>query len=249
MSAAAGADPRPGSELAVVGFDTATEDTAVCVARGGEVLHESLLGLSEKGGPLHTTALLGEIERAVPEGGGWGSIGAIAVGMGPGSFTGLRVGMSTAKALGLSCGLPVRGVCTLDAFGAALGEVAGGASRLAVIDARRGEVFAALYGPNGERLWEPLVSPPAALAERVAGLAEPPLAAGSGAVRFRRELADRGVEVPEDVDPVHRIAARHICALAATGTSGDEPEPAAPIYLRPPDAQRWRERDTSQTAK
>jgi tRNA threonylcarbamoyladenosine biosynthesis protein TsaB len=242
-------DPDTGSEPAVAGFDTATEDTAVCVARGGEVVYESLLGLSEKGGPLHTTALLEEVERAVAAGGGWQSIGAIAVGMGPGTFTGLRVGVSTARALGFSCGLPVRGVCSLDALGLALGEVAGASSRLAVIDARRGEVFAALYAENGERLWEPLVSPPAALAQRVAELEEPPLAAGSGAIRFRSELTNRGVEVPDDVDPVHRIAARHICALAVTGTGGDESGSVAPIYLRPPDAQRWRERDTSQTAK
>jgi tRNA threonylcarbamoyladenosine biosynthesis protein TsaB len=249
LNAAASADPGSGAKLAVVGFDTATEDTSVAVARDGEVLCESQLGLSEKGGPLHTTALLEEVERVVAAVGGWKSIDAIAVGVGPGSFTGLRVGVSTARALGFSCGLPVKGVCTLDALGLAMGEVAGASSRLAVIDARRGEVFAALYAPSGERLWEPLVSPPDSLAQRVTELEESPLAAGSGAIRFRGELANRGVEVPDDVDPVHRVAARHICALAVTGTSGDDAGPVAPIYLRPPDAQRWRERDTSQTAK
>jgi tRNA threonylcarbamoyladenosine biosynthesis protein TsaB len=233
----------------VVGFDTATEDTAVCSVRHDEVLYESQLGLSEKGSPLHTTALLEEIDHAVDAGGGWESVGMIAVGLGPGSFTGLRVGLSTAKALGLSCGVPVRGVCTLDALGRGLGEVAGGSSRLAVIDAKRGEAFAAFYAPNGERLWEPLVDSPSALAERVGALAGNPVGAGSGAVRFRGELASRGVEVPDDVDPVHRVAARHICALAVAGKNGDGSGLVAPIYLRPPDAQRWRERDTSQTGQ
>jgi tRNA threonylcarbamoyladenosine biosynthesis protein TsaB len=115
-----------------------------------------------------------------------------------------------------------------------------------VLDARRGEVFAALYSPGGERLWEPLVLAPADLAERVAALPDPPLAAGSGAVRFRDELVGRGVEVPDDADPVHRVAARHVCALAAATGGADPP---APIYLRPPDAERWRERDTFQTAE
>ncbi len=230
----------------VVGFDTATDDTAVCSARSGEVLHEALLGTSAKGGPLHTTALLAEVERAVDAAGGWSEIERIAVGIGPGSFTGLRVGVATARALGLSRGLPVSGVCTLDALGLALGERAGGDScRMAVVDARRGEAFAALYSSSGGRLWGPLVIAPAELAERVAELSKPLLAGGSGAVRFHQQLAGRGVDIPDDADPVHRVAARHICALAASGANGvDTAGPPAPIYLRPPDAERWRERDT-----
>jgi tRNA threonylcarbamoyladenosine biosynthesis protein TsaB len=140
----------------------------------------------------------------------------------------------------------VRGVCSLDAIGAALGEPAGTRARLAAIDARRGEVFAALYSAAGERLWEPRVYSPEELAERAGVAADSPLAAGSGAVRFRQQLASRGVEVPADADPVHRVGARHICALAAAGPTGDEPVPVAPIYLRPPDAERWRERDSLQ---
>ncbi len=240
---------RSRSGPALVGFDTATEDTAVAVSRDGETIYESRLGLSEKGGPLHTTALLGEIERAVGAAGGWDAVGAIAVGIGPGSFTGLRVGVSTANALGLSRGLPVAGVGSLDALDLGLAEVAASRSRLAVLDAKRGEAFAALFAPDGERLWGPVVSSPEALARRLAELESPPLAGGSGAIRFRDELASRGVEVLDDVDPVHRIAARHICALAAAGSGGEGSGPVAPIYLRPPDAQRWRERDTSQTAK
>lgn len=160
----------------------------------------------------------------------------------------MRVGIATARSLGLSRGLPVAGVCTLDALGRALGERAGGRSRLAALDARRGEVFAALYGTDGERLWEPWVGSPEALAERLGGLEEAPLGAGSGTVRSRRELVGLGVEVPEDADPVHRVSARHICALAAART-GEQSLPADPIYLRPPDAERWRERDTFQAAE
>ena len=115
--------------------------------------------------------------------------------------------------------------------------------RLAVCDARRGEVFAALYGEAGRRVWEPLVCRPEALEERVAALPVPPSAAGSGAIRFRDELARHGVRIADDADPAHRVAARHICALAAASGGGG---PLAPIYLRPPDAERWRERDSFQ---
>jgi tRNA threonylcarbamoyl adenosine modification protein YeaZ len=163
----------------------------------------------------------------------------IAVGLGPGSFTGLRIGIATAQGLAASLGLPTRGVCTLDALAAGMPDEG---ERLVVQDARRGEAFAALYDADGDYLWEPFVARPEQLEERVAALSEPPPAAGSGAVRFRQELARHGVSVAADTDPVHRVAARHICAVAAAG--GAETESLEPIYLRPPDAERWHERDS-----
>jgi tRNA A37 threonylcarbamoyladenosine modification protein TsaB len=148
----------------------------------------------------------------------------------------------------VSLGLPVEGICTLDAIGAGMVEAGIAEQRLAVLDGYRGEVFAALYSEAGERIWEPLVCRPEELAERVATLAAPPPAAGSGAVRFRDELARRDVQIADDADPVHRVAARHLCALAA-GSAGGEPGPLDPIYLRPPDAERWRERDSVHRAE
>jgi tRNA threonylcarbamoyladenosine biosynthesis protein TsaB len=229
--------------------------------RGGEVLHEAALGLAADGNPRHSTALLAEVERAAEASGGWEQVGRIAVGRGPGSFVGIRIGLATARGLAASTGVPVAGICTLDALGRAMrkqalpsavplrgleGQMHSGS--LAVLDARRGEVFAALYSPAGEQLWEPFVAAPEALAGRLAKLPGPVLAAGSGAVRFRQELADRGVDIPDDADPVHRVSARHICALAGAAGYG-RGDSLDPIYLRPPDAQRWRERDTSQRAE
>ncbi len=212
-------------------------------------MHEERLGLGSDGSPRHSTALLAEVERAAAAAGGWGAVDLIAVGLGPGSFVGIRIAIATARGLAASTGLPVTGVCTLDALGRAVGEaVSPDRVCLAVLDARRGEAFAALYAADGSRLWEPFVAKPEELADRVGALPQPPLAAGSGAVRFRDELASREVEVPGDADPVHRVAARHVCALAAPGGSvgGDRLDP---IYLRPPDAQRWRERNDVQTAE
>jgi tRNA threonylcarbamoyl adenosine modification protein YeaZ len=172
----------------------------------------------------------------------------LAVGLGPGSFTGLRVGISTARGLSVSLGLPARGVCTLDALAAGIAEAGAEGECLAVLDGWRGEVFAALYAPTGERLWEPAVFKPEELAARVAELERPPAIAGSGAVRFRDELARGGVPIADDSDPVHRVAGRHVCALAATAT-GQDRDGLAPIYLRPPDAERWRERNAFQRAE
>jgi tRNA threonylcarbamoyladenosine biosynthesis protein TsaB len=213
------------------------------------VLHESQLGLSPKGRPLHATGLLQEVERSATAAGGWGAVDLIAVGLGPGTFTGIRIGIATARGLGVSLGLPLRGVCTLDALGRGIQEANEGASALAVLDGWRGEVFAALYGTDGGRVWEPAVYRPEDLAERVAALDETPVVAGSGAVRFRQELTRDGVRIADDSDPVHRVAARHVCALAAAMADEEGREELAPIYLRPPDAERWRERDAFQKAK
>jgi hypothetical protein len=87
---------------------------------------------------------------------------------------------------------------------------------------------------------------PEALAEQLGSLLVPPSVGGSGAIRFRDELEGAGgIRIPDDADPVHRVAARHVCALAAAGEGS---EALVPIYLRPPDAERWRERDSVQRA-
>lgn len=196
---------------------------------------------------MHATALLVEVERAVEAAGGWREIATIGVGTGPGSFTGLRVGLATARALGLSRSIPLAGVPTVDALARALAGRAGSRPRAAILDARRGEVFFALYDGEGERVEGPAVSAPGALAERLAQLADAPLAAGPGAVRFREELAISGIEIPDDADPLHRVAARELCEIAAE--RGADDGSVAPIYLRLPDAERWRERDTLQKGR
>jgi tRNA threonylcarbamoyladenosine biosynthesis protein TsaB len=192
------------------------------------------------GRPLHAQALLPALERAADAAGGWAEVELLAAGTGPGSFTGLRIGLATARALAGAAGIGSAGVGTLDALAAGIPEGTGEDGRLAVIDARRGEVFAALYDGGGGRIWGPAVLSPGQLAERVRDEDRSPLGAGSGALRFRQELAESGVRIPPDSDPVHRVAARHICAL---GAGAEVHAGLEPIYLRPPDAERWRDRD------
>jgi tRNA threonylcarbamoyladenosine biosynthesis protein TsaB len=230
-------------ESGVLGFDTATADVAVAVTRDGDAVAERWVGPGERY-PRHATSLLPEIEAAVAQGGGWDAIALIAVGIGPGSFTGLRIGISTARALGQALGKPLVGICTLDALARGIGDRPGAAerSRLAVLDARRGQAFAVLHDARGERIWEPLVTAPQELATRVAERGGTPLAGGDGSVRFRRDLEAAGAEVLPDGDPGHRLAGRHVCMLAA-GSAGSAPDEIRPIYLRPPDAKLWLQRD------
>ncbi|KKW62596.1 hypothetical protein AAV95_21565 [Mycolicibacterium elephantis] len=93
---------------------------------------------------------------------------AIVVGCGPGPFTGLRVGMATAAAFGHALGVPVHGVCSLDAIGVeTTGEV------LVVTDARRREVYWARYR-DGVRVAGPAVNAPADVPGAAEVLAGPP---------------------------------------------------------------------------
>ncbi len=78
------------------------------------------------------------------------ALGAFAVGVGPGSFTGLRVGIATVKGLAFGSGAPVAGVGTLAAL--ALRAPRGRDPIVALLDARRGEVYAASFRRDGEEL-------------------------------------------------------------------------------------------------
>ncbi len=229
----------------VVGFDTASDDVAVALTRGGETIDERLLAAASDGRPRHASVLLPELESLVQRAGGWERVERIGVGVGPGSFTGLRIGLATARALGQALDKAVVPVGTLATLARGIAERSGAEARarLAVLDARRGQAFAALYGPEGEELWPPLVAAPGELAGRVSALPRAPLAAGSGAIRFRDELEAAGAEVPPDAEPAHRVSARHLCVLAEAGRPA-RLESIKPIYLRPPDAELWLERDT-----
>jgi tRNA threonylcarbamoyl adenosine modification protein YeaZ len=144
-------------------------------------------------------------------------LGAVVVGCGPGPFTGLRVGMATAAAYGHALGIPVHGVCSLDAIG--IESAATAAEVLVVTDARRREVYWARYR-DGVRVDGPAVDVPAdvpADADAVAGSPE------------HAALFD-----------LPRLAAVYPTAAGLVRSVADwtaEPAPLIPLYLRRPDAK------------
>jgi tRNA threonylcarbamoyladenosine biosynthesis protein TsaB len=184
-------------------------------------------------GPGHARELMPAIASVMAEAGvEFGELEAIAAGVGPGTFTGLRIGIATARGLASAAGLAVRPVSSL----AALAEGIDADARLALIDARRGEVFGALYGAGGKPVWAPFVAAPEQVAERVREVGVAPRAAGDGSIRFRGVLEAAGIAVEADQSRAHIVRALHVCRLAQD-VAGEPPEAVLPEYLRAPDAK------------
>jgi len=231
----------------ILGLDTATADTAVAVLDGDRVRHEARVGPAGDDRPEPGRVLLGLVDAAVTEVGGWEAIELIAAGVGPGSFTGIRVGLSTARGLAQARRLPTVGVATTATLAAGLRSLEEASDRpvVGVVDARRGEVFASVdrgAGPSG-----PVVSAPGDLATALGADLADAFAGGEGAVRFRAEIEATGIEVCPDGDPANHVSASWICRLAAGAPRSDRTGPGdlTPIYMRRPDAERWIDRDHS----
>jgi tRNA threonylcarbamoyladenosine biosynthesis protein TsaB len=210
----------------ILGFDTATRSTAVALWAPGHAV-ERRDDPPPDGRPAHASRLLALIEDVLD--GDWDQVDRIAVGVGPGGFTGLRLGIATARALAQARDLPLVGVSSLAALAAgARGSDPVEGSVVAVIDARRGEVFAAAPGA-----FEPVALVPEALAARIVPGS---LAVGDGAVRFRGVLERAGAVVPADDSPLHRVSAVQVCRLGATGEPAGR-DALLPDYRREPDAK------------
>ncbi|MEU5691276.1 tRNA (adenosine(37)-N6)-threonylcarbamoyltransferase complex dimerization subunit type 1 TsaB [Actinosynnema sp. NPDC020468] len=174
-------------------------------------------------GELLTPHVLGALADA---GHTLADLDAIVVGAGPGPFTGLRVGMVTAGALGQALGRPVYPVPTQDAVAL---DAASGAPLLVATDARRKEVYWAVYDARGRRVEGPHVDRAADVVGRSAAF---------GVVAATGE----GAELYADTLGLPLLDARHpspeslVAAVADRVLAGAEPDPLTPLYLRRPDA-------------
>ena len=227
--------------MTIVGFDTSMPVTAACVLRddGRAFATEPPSPARLLARPEHSAELLPTVaallDQAEVE---WDQVDALAVGVGPGTFTGLRIGVATARALAHALRIGVSPVSSLAALAAGLAEGAEPGRRfLPLIDARRRQVFAALFSdPSREPEWGPLAADPEELLERVARLDPPPLAAGDWALESRADLEAAGVIVPPADSGLHAVNALHLCRLAET-IRPVPPEGVKPTYVRLPDAE------------
>ena len=202
--------------MLLLAFDTATPAVTVALHDGQRVLAESSTVDARRHGELLAPSIAEVLAGAEPR-----DLTGIVVGVGPGPFTGLRVGVVTARVFGRTLGIPVHGVCTLDALARAAAGRAG-QDFLAVTDARRKELYWARYSAAGERLDGPAVNRPDDL--------PPGLPLAGQAVSLYPALG-------QSIWPEHPSAAVLATLAAERLAAGQDFLPPEPLYLRRPDAQ------------
>jgi tRNA threonylcarbamoyl adenosine modification protein YeaZ len=180
----------------ILAIDTATPAVTAGIVNldGVEVLAERVTVDARAHAEQLTPNVLGALADA---GLTVNDLSAVVVGCGPGPFTGLRVGMATAAAYGHALGIPVHGVCSLDAIG--IESTVATSELLVVTDARRREVYWARYR-DGVRVEGPNVNAPADVPGAAEALERPPVyPTPSGLVRA---VADWSAE-PEPLIPLY----------------------------------------------
>jgi tRNA threonylcarbamoyladenosine biosynthesis protein TsaB len=206
--------------MKILALDTALELCSVAVLDGGRVL----AARAEPMARGHQERLAPLVAEVMAEAGiGFEAIERIGVGVGPGSFTGLRVGLAFAKGLGVALDIDVVGVSDLVALGAGSSGFAA-----AVIDARRGQVYAQPFRDGVA------VEPPRALSTEDLAIwlididqDGPAQLVGPGAALLTNAFPAAQVDPRGGPDPV----------ILAQLTRSTDPAPPHPIYLRAPDAK------------
>jgi tRNA threonylcarbamoyladenosine biosynthesis protein TsaB len=150
----------------------------------------------------------------------------VLAGVGPGTFTGIRIAAATARALSAGTGIPLSKNSTLDALAAP--ALSCFEDVLAVLDAKRGQLFARSYSEAGPTAGIYCLRP------EELSMEGGPLVVGDGAVRYRGDLCGLG-PIPPDGSPLHTVTAvGHVMSADLTLVS---PEELVPIYVREPDAE------------
>ena len=216
--------------MLLLAIDTSTSAITVALRGNGQTLAAATV-LDPRAHTEHVAPL---VERCLSEAGAApGEVTDVVVGNGPGPFTGLRVGIVTGVVFGHARGIPVHGVCSLDALAQDAAQRLGGDEFLVATDARRKEVYWARYaGVAGavRRLTEPAVDRPADLPQEVRTLPT----AGRGPLLYPDLF-------PSPVDLLD-VRAETLAAIAAARLAAGTAMPVEPLYLRRPDALTTAER-------
>lgn len=212
--------------MLVLALDTSSSTVTVAVC---DVLDADVRVKAERA----ETAMNGHGERLAPliaavlrdAALGSADLAGVVVGLGPAPFTGLRVGVMTARAMSDALGIPAYGVCSLDGIAHRFASAEG--SYAVLSDARRKQVYWALYDERGTRIDGPELGPPAEVASTLTARATDVV--GAGALLYPEAFAGFTVR---DGDPSPRAANLVWCVDFASPPVG-----LTPMYLRRPDAQ------------
>ncbi len=215
--------------MLILALDASTPVTTVALAEGEErrVLAEiSVPSRGPSGGASET--LLPAVHAALDLAAGeeLAAVGLVLCGVGPGTFTGIRIAASTARALALGTGSALARNSTLQALAAP--ALSCRPDVLAVLDARRGEVFAQRFSADAPTAGIVCTKP------EDLSVDGGPLVVGDGAVRYRGSLERLGY-VPPDRSPLHRVSA--VGHVMSADLAPVDAEDLVPIYVREPDAE------------
>ncbi len=213
--------------MLILAFDASTPVITVAVARAGGQAREVLAEVSVSARGASET-LLPAIDAGLDLAGErLGSVELVLAGVGPGTFTGIRIAATTARALALATGAALSKNSTLAAL-ASPSLLGGHPDVLAVLDARRGQVFAQRF-PAGGPATRIYCERPDDLSVEGASLV-----VGDGAVRHRAALSALG-SIPPDDSPLHRVTATgHVLSADLSPVEADD---LVPTYVREPDAE------------
>lgn len=227
--------------MLILGIETATQRVSVSI--GG---YEGVIGLFEvTKGRRHAETLVPAIDFVCKQAGiELDEISVVAVDVGPGLFTGMRVGLAAAKAIAQALRVPMIGITSLDLLAFPCRHT--DRVIVPVIDARKGEVFSAMYRqvPGGiQQVAEPTVGPVEDLVADLMARSQDVLLVGDGAERYRDEIIE-GFHCELSGDP--HPSASQLVQLAHARALREEwvnPREIEPVYLRAPDAKiNWSSR-------
>ena len=232
FEAGAGAGP-------ILGIETGFQVSAAAIVCGGRVVAERTASSSS-----HCAGLPCQIGDLLEFAGlSLSDLRGFAIGLGPGSYTGLRVGLSYIKGLAAALAIPVAGVSSLDALAiaaAALKLMPVASFVCPVVDARKGEIYTALYRVGAdalEKVTEDLVTAPEHFCPRIGGEL---LLVGDAKAQYAASVLDTS-DVRIGVLDAGRIASLggFVAALGAARIARGESDLLAmlePRYVRPVDA-------------
>jgi tRNA threonylcarbamoyladenosine biosynthesis protein TsaB len=229
--------------MLLLGLDTATQQVSVAMSTDGAVIGELRLGHERR----HAEHLAPGIQYLCTELDlDLSRLSGIAVGVGPGLFTGLRVGVTTAKMMAQALRVPIVGIPSLDLVAYPLRHA--DRAIVAVLDARRGEVFHARYHPvpgGVQRMSDYEVGSPDELVADLVAEGDEVLLAGEGVLRYRNAFA--GVDRSEQAGAAFAApSSTALLELAAARMEREEFSSAwevQPLYLRQSDAEiEWERR-------
>lgn len=222
--------------MRILSVDTATVTCSVGILDDGRVLAEAV---NEKR-QTHSRHLMTMVDAVLQMAGvRLDQLDALAVTRGPGSFTGVRIGISTMQGLAMGLSKPLIGISSLEA----LAHQAGACAPLVcpVLDARKGEVYTAIYRPENDGmqlLLEEQVCSPDQLVRQIDG---PCLLVGNGTLTYRKMMREKlGGQAVFAGSALNKVRAETVGRLAMQKikTAGGEPPGGViPHYIRPSDAE------------